>query len=459
MLSSKIRHLTVFSSTRAILGSRALLSFCDDHIDARISTNNESNLYNPSNCRFQRNISIVTSAFHNPQIGSSHQLQIKRNLFSDVDHRLDDFRKHVERNKLLMHDVDELRNFVDSSFSKSGIKNIFIEELRNVLLLSDTENHLSNIFPVIVEFLKDNYRLAVEEKTELLSIFIAQSIIHQSIALARSIWNLEDAKNYKSINAYKKYYTFLYEQEYYEEIVRDFERDNSTKIEMKNSSFVVVVASLCKIGNESALNKLSELMFSNELSLARHEMGAGNEKSGGEDSLNKLSESISSPKCGFHECETRTVCMYAWLALKLENYGLAYDIMNKCAVKTSLTENILLSIFTESGRLNDAMLYLRTKNDRFHSFRSKSNDVRDLKGTNDGKFWINFETMKKLTDKIKNEGNEDLTNEFVLLCRDLDESAHMLDGSLEDMVFSMPKDKYSSIRQKRNRKQSKSMKY
>ena len=183
-------------------------------------------------------------------------------------------------------------------------------------------------------------------------------------------------------------------------------------------------------------------------------MGAGNEKSGGEDSLNKLSESISSPKCGFHECETRTVCMYAWLALKLENYGLAYDIMNKCAVKTSLTENILLSIFTESGRLNDAMLYLKTKNDRFHSFRSKYNDVRDLKGTNDRTFWITFETMKKLTDKVKNEGNENLTNEFVRLCRDLDESAHMLDGSLEDMVFSITKDKYSfgkkRIRNNRN---------
>ena len=454
MLSSNIRHLTAFNSTRAILGSRALLSFCDDDIAARILSNSKSSVCNPSNCRFQRNISIITSDFHKPQTGSSHRLQIKRNLLSGYDHSLEDFRKYVERKKLLVHDVDELRNFVDSSFSKSGIKNIFMEELRNVLELSDTENHLSNIFPVIVEFFKDNYRLSVEEKTELLSLFIAQSIIHQSIALARSIWNLEDAKNYKSISAYKKYYTFLYEQEYYEEIVRDFERDIGTKFEMKNSSFVVVVAALCKIGNESALDKLSELMCSNKFSLDRRETGADNEKIGSEDSLHKLSESISSSKGGFHREETRSVCMYAWLALKLENYGLAYDIMNKCAVKTSLTQNILLSIFTESGRLNDAMLCLRTnlkdRDHRFHSVRFK---------TNVNTFRINFETMKKLTDKIKNQGNENLTKEFVLLCRDLDESAHMPDGSLEDMLFSITEDKYSFIRKKRNRKQSKSMKH
>ena len=164
MLSSNIRHLTAFNSSRAIVASRALVSFCDDDIASRILSINESSFYNPSNCRCERNISILTSDIHNPQTGSSHQLQIKRNLLSAVDHTLEDFRKYVERKKLLVHNVDELRNFVDSSFSKSGIKNIFMEELRNVLELSDTENHLSNIFPVIVEFFKDNYRLSVEEK-------------------------------------------------------------------------------------------------------------------------------------------------------------------------------------------------------------------------------------------------------------------------------------------------------
>ena len=461
MLSSNIRHLTAFNSSRAIVASRALVSFCDDDIASRILSINESSFYNPSNCRCERNISILTSDIHNPQTGSSHQLQIKRNLLSVVDHTLEDFRKHVERKKLLVRDVDELRNFVDSSFSKSGIKNIFVGELRNVLLLIDTENHLSNIFPIVVEFFKDDYRSSVEQKTELLSLFIAQSIIHQSIALARSIWNLEDAKNYKSSSAYQKYYTFLYEQEYYEEIVRDFERDFSTKLEIKNFSFVVVVAALCKIGNESALNKLSELMCSHEVSRDRREMGTGNEKSGSDDSLDKISESTPISKGGFHERETRTVCMYAWLALKLENYGLAYDIMNKCSMNTSLTQNMLLSIFTESGRLNDALLCLRTSlkdRARLDSLRSNDNDVRNMKDTNVNTFRINFETMKKLTDKVKNEGNENLTNEFVLLCRDLDESAHILDGSLEDMVFRINEDKYDASRKKRHRKHSKYMK-
>ena len=137
--------------------------------------------------------------------------------------------------------------------------------------------------------------------------------------------------------------------------------------------------------------------------------------------------------------------------MKFENYGLAYDLINKC-IPTALTDNVQLSILTDAGRLNDALLHLRM----ILNGRARYNNLSKKKINT---FRINFETMKKLTDKIKNQRNENLTNEFVLLCRDLDESAHMPDGSLEDMLFSITEDKYSFIRKKRNRKQSKSMKH
>lgn len=90
--------------------------------------------------------------------------------------------------------------------------------------------------------------------------------------------------------------------------------------------FLLVVAALCKIGNQGALSKLSEL--------------------------------ISSSQGSFPMKQTRSVCMYAWLAMKFENYGLAYDLINKC-IPTALTDNVQLSILTNAGRLNDALLHLR----------------------------------------------------------------------------------------------------
>ena len=195
-----------------------------------------------------------------------------------------------------------------------------------------------------------------------------------------------------------KYYTLLYRLEHYDEIVSDFGMNLDDTHLREQITFLLVSAALCKVGNQGALSKLSEL--------------------------------IPTPQGSFPSSQTRSVCMYAWLAMKLENYGLAYDLINKCET-TSLTNNVQLSILTEAGRLNDALLRLRM------ILKEKAKYIRSYEKQGINLFRINFETMKKLTDKVKNEGNENLTKDFVLLCQALDSQAEIVDESLEEMVFSL----------------------
>ena len=51
--------------------------------------------------------------------------------------------------------------------------------------------------------------------------------------------------------------------------------------------------------------------------------------------------------------------------------------------------------------------------------------------------------MKKLTEKGKYEGNENLTKDFVLLCQAFDSQAEVVDESLEEMVFTVTKENFS----------------
>ena len=94
--------------------------------------------------------------------------QIKRNIFNDYEVGIPQLKMRAEQAKLLVPDVEGLRNSVDNSFLKSGINNIFIEELRNVTLFVETENHLANIYPIVVAFFKASDRGSVEEKVEIL---------------------------------------------------------------------------------------------------------------------------------------------------------------------------------------------------------------------------------------------------------------------------------------------------
>ena len=93
--------------------------------------------------------------------------QIKRNIYDDKQVGMPPLNKRAVKAKLLVSDVEGLRNSVENSFLKSGIDNIFIEELRNVTLFVETENHLANIYPIAVAFFKASDRGSVEEKVDI----------------------------------------------------------------------------------------------------------------------------------------------------------------------------------------------------------------------------------------------------------------------------------------------------
>ena len=148
MLSSNLRHLRSFKSSCKRSGLGTVISLCTTNIERQIYSRNLPCLYSSADCKFQRNIFQVILTSGKPSINSTYLSQIKRNI---INYNLQgkSYVKLVERAKLLVPDVEGLRNSVDNSFLKSGIDNIFIEELRNVILFVETENHLASIHPII----------------------------------------------------------------------------------------------------------------------------------------------------------------------------------------------------------------------------------------------------------------------------------------------------------------------
>ena len=365
-------------------------------------------------CHIKRNYGHDTSihpwfgvAATNQTDGICHQkkyspqfFQIVRSIYTNEHIKIDNFRSMCIRKNLKqgLGNKDELQTQLSESFSKYGIQNIFAEDLNNLIYAAENDCDLQQISDIIQAFLEDAYRLSAKEKIAVLSNFISQCKILNSVDIAKNIWKHKDVSIYKSKTMIKKYHMLLYDHEHYSEIIEDFERDSN--LEDNNSNFknatksfkerdaLIVFAALAKLGTEDALSKMTQIVNEERFVVTG-----------------------------------RSRCLYSLLGLKLKKHGLAYDAISKNE-PSFLRSNLKLAILIEVGRLDEAILLLRS-------------ELRPPYGAGSNPRWyrLSFHIIKKLTEAVKEKNNSELTKDLVMICQDLDSHGDITDSSLEDLVF------------------------
>ena len=372
-----------------------------------------------------------------PFVNISQPILLRRNIFTDQFLDIDRFKEHCNQKRLKLGDTAQLWKRVQESFNKTGIQNIFYEDVENLMFTTLDESHLQIATKIILAFMEDDYRLLPKEKERLLSMLIAQCKILHSKDLAHQIWQNKHTQMYKRKNMFQRYYMLLYENEDYSRIVEDFE-ERCASISFESTSELslvrtIVMASLCKIGTEDALSKMTKLMDGSVI--RNDDLTQSNDKN------------------------IRSGCIYAWLAFKLKKYGMAHDILTRSYGQSRIQFSVLalnmkLSILTETGRLNEALILLRA---------ALASISRIEPGTESGakrlifqgKINLNYETVKTLSEAVKNEENSELTKDLVAICQVLDTKGNLIEVSLEEMVLGpISTRNRPTVEQRRNKKGS-----
>jgi len=210
--------------------------------------------------------------------------------------------------------------------------------------------------------------------------------------MAKRLWNQKYLDLYKGkwLNIF--YYSWLFENGNYIEIVDDYSKiPDETKVNLEPLS-LVIIAALAKIETKEAFDQMC---------IIRDKLKYGN--------------------------QTRSIIFSSWVAYKLRNYGLAYDLLARSNVNSSrqrgftIINNMKLAILVELGKINEATILLR-------KILKDANDNPRLRIT------ICHDTMKKYTDAIRKTNEEHLKKDAIHICQELDSEAN-LEFSLEEMIF------------------------
>jgi hypothetical protein len=187
-----------------------------------------------------------------------------------------------------------------------------------------------------------------------------------------------------------RYFTLLYEQELYQDLVDDFRTIEDPSLD----EFTLAMAALCKIGTPEAFQESTDLF-------RRH---TKNSKTG----------------------KGRYRFIYAYFASQRGEYGMAYDAISarfgydNLAHPSMTSTNMKLHVLIEAERLDDALNIIRT----------------DLLAGDPSYKIVSFEVMSKLTTAVKSSGDSSMTDELTRLCQVLDDKANLTDQGIESIVFS-----------------------
>ena len=189
------------------------------------------------------------------------------------------------------------------------------------------------------------------------------------------------------------YYSWLFDNGNYQEIVDNYSKiSDEAKVNYEPLS-LVILAALAKTETKEAFQQMCDIQdkFSN----------IGNNKS-------------------------RTCVLCSWVAYKLGNLGLAYDILTRPNVHLGgwLIDNMKLALLLEVDKISEATILLRTM----------------LKNANDyprqREITLCHDTMKKYTDTVRATNEEELKKDAINICQELDAKANIVESSLEEMVFT-----------------------
>ena len=327
------------------------------------------------------------------QINTPRFLDFKRNI-CNIDTFTKSFNEASERKRVgNFENVSEMRENIEAKFREAGIDKLFYEDLENLLFIAENQTHLEMVANVSQAFFEDNYRLDASQKTSIVTKFIYTCYNLNEIEMAKQLWNQSFIDLHKGKWLSIFYYSWLFDNGNYQEIVDNYSKiSDEAKVNYEPLS-LVILAALAKTETKEAFQQMCDIQdkFSN----------IGNNKS-------------------------RTCVLCSWVAYKLGNLGLAYDILTRPNVHLSgwLIDNMKLALLLEVDKISEATILLRTM----------------LKNANDyprqREITLCHDTMKKYTDTVRATNEEELKKDAINICQELDAKANIVESSLEEMVFT-----------------------
>jgi len=366
----------------AVAGTRSLSLVSRDDYKAV----NGLNIKGIKNLSFRSNIPTF-------QINTPRFLDFKRNI-CNIDTFTKSFNEASERKRVgNFENVSEMRENIEAKFREAGIDKLFYEDLENLLFIAENQTHLEMVANVSQAFFEDNYRLDASQKTSIVTKFIYTCYNLNEIEMAKQLWNQSFIDLHKGKWLSIFYYSWLFDNGNYQEIVDNYSKiSDEAKVNYEPLS-LVILAALAKTETKEAFQQMCDIQdkFSN----------IGNNKS-------------------------RTCVLCSWVAYKLGNLGLAYDILTRPNVHLSgwLIDNMKLALLLEVDKISEATILLRTM----------------LKNANDyprqREITLCHDTMKKYTDTVRATNEEELKKDAINICQELDAKANIVESSLEEMVFT-----------------------
>ena len=327
------------------------------------------------------------------QMDAPRFLDFKRNI-CNIDSFTKNFNESSHRKRVgNLENVSEIRENIEAKFRESGIDKLFYEDLENLLLMAENQTHLEIVANVSQAFFEDSYRLDASQKTAIVTKFIYTCYNLNEIEMAKHLWNQSyiDLHRGKWLSIF--YYSWLFDNGNYKEIVDDYSRiSDEAKVNYEPLS-LVIVAALAKIETKEAFQQMCDIQ-------------------------DKVSSTVKD--------RSRTYVLCSWVAYKLGNLGLAYDILTRPNVKSSgwLIDNMKLALLIEVNKINEATILLRT-------MLKNANDYPRQRGIR-----LCHDTMKKYTDSLRTTNEEELKKDAINICQELDAKADIVESSLEDMIFT-----------------------
>jgi len=319
----------------------------------------------------------------------------RRLIYSDSFLAMDSFAHAVGKEKDRIADPDRFAQQFRQTYEREGLHGLFLDDIQKFVCCVETKQNLDLLGQVVKAVVSDNRRDPKVVHQRIKAYLRLCLRLDADLEAARSLWN--DPAFYQSgfkrhhCTLHLLYYVILYRNQCYQELVDEvLPRLMDEESQMQPGETVLqatlAIAALAKIRTPDSLALVRKV---NKAAVRKGWQGGG-----------------------------RARLIYAFLAHKSGEHGEAHDLLDLDRPKSSLVNNLLISILTAAQRVDEA-------------FGVLDKDV--LADGNHFRRVLSKEVMTSLADAVVDDPV--LSDKFADICVQLDEKATMTDETLEEMIF------------------------
>jgi len=336
----------------------------------------------------------------------------KKNLYTESHLKLDQAAARNNKQRLLMNDPITFKENLGNNFKQNGIRNIFSDDINKLLALSDSKDDLALVRDLLKASANEDLRLLdfSDNLKSFLTKYFEACHLNNLPEEAVKAWEDADLQSTLMMDSKsaipKLYFDLLFRNSMYEEILSIFSNNRDNLIQDRDVANLVLMACY-KIGTKESLKA--------GLSVIGDEAATMHRRKG--------------------------MVAIAWLAHNLEEFGLAYDLMNKYENSwrsrrpALVTQSIKVTILVNSGRLEEAITYLRT------TCAPREHDSR--------KAYICFSAISKLVESVRKSENQAMIKDVLEMVQILDQASLVVNKSVDELLLDPSKEIGSYMREKK----------